>query len=177
MRCGGSVFIVTVLAVVFSPDATAQCKDSVVGTWKLVSVKATTDKGDVDIYRDLRVAKTTEKLAAMFCNVLLKRQSGLFGLHASIICDPAKPIVFLFGRCSDVPPKLRNRLRKRRGSRFILRCQADFRFTIHAASQCDFTVNTFSAGSVFPPKHPYEECQWFRSARSPIGDQWLGIDH
>ena len=48
MRCGGSVFIVTVLAVIFSPDATARCKDSVVGTWNLVSVKATTDKGDVD---------------------------------------------------------------------------------------------------------------------------------
>jgi Lipocalin-like domain len=48
MRCGGSVFIVTVLAVIFSPDATAQCKDSVVGTWKLVSVTAKTGKGDVD---------------------------------------------------------------------------------------------------------------------------------
>jgi hypothetical protein len=26
----------------------AQCADSVVGTWKLVPVKATTDKGDAD---------------------------------------------------------------------------------------------------------------------------------
>jgi hypothetical protein len=41
------VFLV-VLAVVFSSTVHAQCKDSVVGTWKLVSVKATTDKGDVD---------------------------------------------------------------------------------------------------------------------------------
>jgi Lipocalin-like domain len=48
MQCGGAVFIITVLAAIFSPDATAQCKHSVVGTWKLVSVKATTDKGDVD---------------------------------------------------------------------------------------------------------------------------------
>jgi hypothetical protein len=35
-------------AVVFSPTANAQCKDSAVGTWKLVSVTAKTDKGDVD---------------------------------------------------------------------------------------------------------------------------------
>jgi hypothetical protein len=43
-----SVFIVTLVAVVLSPAGTAQCKDSVVGTWRLVSVKATTDKGGVD---------------------------------------------------------------------------------------------------------------------------------
>jgi hypothetical protein len=42
------VFLASVLAVVFSSTVNAQCKDSVVGTWKLVSVKATTDKGDVD---------------------------------------------------------------------------------------------------------------------------------
>ena len=42
------VFLVSVLPVVFSSTANAQCKDSVVGTWKLVSVTATTDKGDVD---------------------------------------------------------------------------------------------------------------------------------
>jgi hypothetical protein len=42
------VFLALVLAVVFASIANAQCKDSVVGTWKLVSVKATTDKGDVD---------------------------------------------------------------------------------------------------------------------------------
>jgi hypothetical protein len=34
--------------LVFLPDANAQCKGTVVGTWKLVSVKATTDKGDMD---------------------------------------------------------------------------------------------------------------------------------
>ena len=42
------VFLVSVLPVVFSSTANAQCKDSVVGPWKLVSVTATTDKGDVD---------------------------------------------------------------------------------------------------------------------------------
>jgi hypothetical protein len=30
------------------PDRIGQCEDSVVGTWKLVSVKATTKNGDVD---------------------------------------------------------------------------------------------------------------------------------
>jgi lipocalin-like protein len=44
----GLVFIVSILAVVFSPAVNAQCRDGVVGTWKLVSVKATTNKGDVD---------------------------------------------------------------------------------------------------------------------------------
>jgi lipocalin-like protein len=34
--------------VVFSSTANAQCKDSVVGTWKLVSDTATTDKGEVN---------------------------------------------------------------------------------------------------------------------------------
>ncbi len=48
MRSGCLVSLALALAVVFSPDANAQCKDSVVGTWKLVSVKAKTDKGDVD---------------------------------------------------------------------------------------------------------------------------------
>jgi hypothetical protein len=43
-----SAFLISVLAVVFSSTANAQCKDSVVGTWKLVSVTSTTDKGDVN---------------------------------------------------------------------------------------------------------------------------------
>jgi len=43
-----SFFLVSVLAVVFPSTANAQCKDSVVGTWKLVSVTATTDKGVMD---------------------------------------------------------------------------------------------------------------------------------
>jgi hypothetical protein len=37
-----------VLAVVFSPAVKAQCTDSVVGTWKLVSNTATTEKGTVN---------------------------------------------------------------------------------------------------------------------------------
>jgi Lipocalin-like domain len=41
-------FLVSVLAVVFPSTANSQRKDSVVGTWKLVSVTATTDKGVVD---------------------------------------------------------------------------------------------------------------------------------
>ena len=48
MRSASLVFLTLVLAVTYSPTVNAQCKDSVVGTWKLVSVKATTDKGDVD---------------------------------------------------------------------------------------------------------------------------------
>ena len=40
--------LIAILAAVSSPTMSAQCKDSLVGTWKLVSVKATTDKGDVD---------------------------------------------------------------------------------------------------------------------------------
>jgi len=43
-----SAFLVSVLAVVFPSTANGQCKDSVVGTWKLVSVTSTTDKGDVN---------------------------------------------------------------------------------------------------------------------------------
>jgi len=42
------VFLVSVLAVISSSRVHAQCKDSVVGTWKLVSVTATPDKGAVD---------------------------------------------------------------------------------------------------------------------------------
>jgi len=42
------IFIVSILAVGFSLTANAQCKGSIVGTWRLVSVTATTDKGDVD---------------------------------------------------------------------------------------------------------------------------------
>ena len=41
-------FLIALLAFVFSPTMSAQCKDSLVGTWKLVSITATTDKGDVD---------------------------------------------------------------------------------------------------------------------------------
>jgi hypothetical protein len=48
MRSGSLVFLALTFAVVHLPDANAQCKDTVVGTWKLVSVKATTDKGDMD---------------------------------------------------------------------------------------------------------------------------------
>ena len=48
MRSGSLVFLALALAVVFSPDANAQCKDSVVGTWKLLSNTATTEKGDVN---------------------------------------------------------------------------------------------------------------------------------
>lgn len=42
------VFPVVLLAVVFSPTVSAQCKDSIVGTWRLISTTATTDKGDVN---------------------------------------------------------------------------------------------------------------------------------
>ena len=42
------VFLGSVLAVVFSSTVNAECKDSVVGTWKLASDTATTEKGDVD---------------------------------------------------------------------------------------------------------------------------------
>ncbi len=41
-------FLIVLLAVVFSPTVSAQCKDSVVGTWKLISTTATTDKGEVN---------------------------------------------------------------------------------------------------------------------------------
>ena len=44
----GIVFLVPVLAVFFSPAGNAQCKDSVVGTWKLVSVTSKTEKGDLN---------------------------------------------------------------------------------------------------------------------------------
>jgi hypothetical protein len=43
------IFQGVLLAVVFSPTVSAQCKDSIVGTWKLVSTTATTTgKGDVN---------------------------------------------------------------------------------------------------------------------------------
>ena len=42
------VFLVSILALLFSPIGNAQCKDSVVGTWKLVSVTARTAEGEVD---------------------------------------------------------------------------------------------------------------------------------
>lgn len=41
-------FLIALLAFVFSPTMSAQCKDSLVGTWKLVSTTATNDKGDVN---------------------------------------------------------------------------------------------------------------------------------
>jgi len=44
----GVVFLATILALFFSPTGNAQCKDSVVGTWKLVSVTAKTDKSGVN---------------------------------------------------------------------------------------------------------------------------------
>jgi hypothetical protein len=40
------VFLAFAFVAGLSTTANAQCKDSVVGTWKLVSVAATTDKGD-----------------------------------------------------------------------------------------------------------------------------------
>jgi hypothetical protein len=42
------VVLLVILVIVFSSTASAQCKDSVVGTWKLVSNTATTEKGDVN---------------------------------------------------------------------------------------------------------------------------------
>jgi hypothetical protein len=42
------IFLVSILEVVFLSPANAQCTCSIVGTWKLVTVTATTDKGDVD---------------------------------------------------------------------------------------------------------------------------------
>jgi hypothetical protein len=45
---GRIISLASVLAVVFTPTSNAQCKDSVVGTWKLISVMSTTDKGGVD---------------------------------------------------------------------------------------------------------------------------------
>lgn len=43
-----SALLVSVLSLIYSSAANAQCKYSVVGTWKLVSVTSTTDKGVVD---------------------------------------------------------------------------------------------------------------------------------
>jgi hypothetical protein len=42
------VLRVAILSLALSPVANAQCKESVVGAWKLVSVTATSDKGEVD---------------------------------------------------------------------------------------------------------------------------------
>lgn len=42
------IFFASILAVVSSPVANAQCTGSIEGTWRLVSVTATTDKGGVD---------------------------------------------------------------------------------------------------------------------------------
>ena len=44
----GFFFLIAFLAGAFSLTVSAQCKDSLVGTWKLVSTTATTDKGDVN---------------------------------------------------------------------------------------------------------------------------------
>ena len=41
-------FPTVILALFFSPPGNAQCKDRLVGTWKLVSVTAKTDKDTVD---------------------------------------------------------------------------------------------------------------------------------
>lgn len=46
MRCS-LIFLVSIFAAA-SSTANAQCKDSLVGTWKLVSVTSTTDRGNVD---------------------------------------------------------------------------------------------------------------------------------
>jgi hypothetical protein len=43
-----SVFLVSVAAVAFSLTANAQCNDSVVGTWRLVSNTVRTEKGEVN---------------------------------------------------------------------------------------------------------------------------------
>ena len=48
MRSVSLVFLTLVLAVTFSPTVNAQCKDSVVGTWRLVSNTATPDKGEAN---------------------------------------------------------------------------------------------------------------------------------
>jgi hypothetical protein len=42
------VFLVVLLAAVLSPTVSAQCKDSVAETSKLVPTTATTDKGEVN---------------------------------------------------------------------------------------------------------------------------------
>jgi hypothetical protein len=44
----GRYLIGAAIFFVFSSTANAQCKDNVVGTWRLVSNTATTDKGDVN---------------------------------------------------------------------------------------------------------------------------------
>jgi hypothetical protein len=43
-----SIFLLSILAVIFSSTASAQCTGSVIGTWRLLSVTAKTDKGGVD---------------------------------------------------------------------------------------------------------------------------------
>jgi hypothetical protein len=43
-----SVFLGSVIAMVFSLTVNAQCGDSVVGTWKLISNTTTTEKGEVN---------------------------------------------------------------------------------------------------------------------------------
>jgi hypothetical protein len=45
---GNLIFLACVLVAGFSTTANAQCKFSVVGTWRLVSVTAKTDNGGVD---------------------------------------------------------------------------------------------------------------------------------
>jgi hypothetical protein len=42
------ILLASVVAAVSSTSANAQCNYSIVGTWKLVSVASTTDKGEVD---------------------------------------------------------------------------------------------------------------------------------
>jgi len=44
----GRYLVGVAMFLVFSSTANAECKDSVVGTWKLVSNTATSDKGDVN---------------------------------------------------------------------------------------------------------------------------------
>jgi hypothetical protein len=42
------VFLASILTVLFSPTGNAQCKGSVVGTWKLVSVTSKTEQGELN---------------------------------------------------------------------------------------------------------------------------------
>jgi hypothetical protein len=42
------IFLISILEVIFLSSANAQCTGSIVSTWKLVTVTATTDKGGVD---------------------------------------------------------------------------------------------------------------------------------
>lgn len=70
-------------------------------------------------------------LTAVLRNVLLKRQSRLFGLHACVVCHPAKLFVVLFSRDSDLPLEFRYSRGKRGGGLLVFRREADLRITAH----------------------------------------------